>query len=335
MRVREADEHRQLELAGDGAAPVADRVLVALAHVLREAEVVAGVGEPLVARGVDQRRRFRERLLGGAELAVHAVGEREQRPRRGVVGLDRGGALGARLQAPRSRARRRRRRAARGRARAGLAPARGRWRSGRAAARRSRRRRSGGGRRARSRAPRAARSSACSSWPVAASAWASGTSSERPLWSRCAAAYQRAASCGEAVSAASTSTAIGLVVAGLRAAFEVVRALGESSRAWRRGRGPRGASRDRSPRRPRGRRSGGGNGLARSDRPARRGRRALRRTSMPAAIAARPRSNGSPTTAAPKASRRASSLSAASSCPIAAATARGTLLSGSRASSSR
>ena len=61
---------------------------------------------------------------------------------------------------------------------------------------------------------------------MAASAWASGTSSERPLWSRWAAAYQRAASCGRGGLGGLDEHRDGLGVAGLGAAFEVVRALG-------------------------------------------------------------------------------------------------------------
>jgi hypothetical protein len=91
--VREADQHRQAERTLRRTAEVADRVHVALAHVLREAEVVGAVGELLVGRGVDDRDGFLQRLLRGAELAERAVRQRQQRPRGGVLRLDHDGAL--------------------------------------------------------------------------------------------------------------------------------------------------------------------------------------------------------------------------------------------------
>ena len=98
QRVREPDEHRQPELPVRRAAEVADGVRVALAHVLREGQVVGGVGELLVRGGVDDRDRLLQRLLRGGELAERAVREREQRPRDGVERILRRSALRAGLQ---------------------------------------------------------------------------------------------------------------------------------------------------------------------------------------------------------------------------------------------
>ena len=125
-------------------------------------------------------------------------------------------------------------------------------------------RRSGARRRVERRAPRCSALRAFSSRPVAASAWASGTSSERrrSRWSRCAAAYQRAAIAGGAPGGLDEH-GDRLLVARLRAVFEVVRALLRRPVRERIGGARVGGeppARAGGARRRRGARSGGGSG---------------------------------------------------------------------------
>ena len=99
QRVREPDRHRDHELAlaarprdGDAAAEVADRVVVALAEELGEAQVVGGVqpaGERAVVERVQARRGVGARRLRVGDLAQP---ERAVAVERGRDGLERRGA---------------------------------------------------------------------------------------------------------------------------------------------------------------------------------------------------------------------------------------------------
>jgi hypothetical protein len=102
--VGEADRHRRRELPlshsardGNAAAKVADRLLVALGKVLREAQVVGTVEaqrERVVAERVETPRRLRRSILRGTDVAEAQLGEADEAlgddRQRGLVAPHRG-----------------------------------------------------------------------------------------------------------------------------------------------------------------------------------------------------------------------------------------------------